>query len=204
LRIVAAQKFSMTVAQAEEFYGPVKEVLIENFSKIGGQRAADSLNTTFDIKLTEEAQGEINKVLAPHFADSQFESIVNFMTGYKPTECPESEKDRLGREECFALVYEGPDAVKTIRGLLGTTDPSKAEEGSVRREFGSNIMVNAAHASDSPENAKRECRIIGVEADGISQWIDRYYGQLFSRMKARLTQRPGDGSDEGFAAVSEN
>ena len=45
----------------------------------------------------------------------------------------------------------------------GPTDPSKAQPGSVRREFGQDIMVNAAHASDSPENAEREMKIIKVE-----------------------------------------
>lgn len=204
LRIVAAKKFSMTVAQAEEFYGPVKSVLEEKFSDIGGQRAADVLNETFDFKLPASAMAEIDKVLAPHFSESQFENIVNFMTGYRPSDCPVTEKDKLGREECFALIYEGHDAVKTIRGILGTTDPSKAEEGSVRKEFGSDVMVNAAHASDSPDNAKREFGIIRIEEDSISPWVERYYGQIVSRMKARLKHRPGATPDNGFAAVSEN
>jgi len=43
-----------------------------------------------------------------------------------------------------------------IREVLGPTDPAKAPPGSIRREFGSTIMVNAAHASDSPDNARRE------------------------------------------------
>jgi len=66
------------------------------------------------------------------------------------------------------------DAVAKIRDILGTTDPSKARPGSVRREFGSNIMVNAAHASDSPENAEREMAIINVDKDNISPWIEQY------------------------------
>ena len=196
LRIIAAKKFSMTVAQAEEFYGPVKIVLEEKFGDIGGQRAADALNEALSLALPADALSEINKVIAPHFSASQFENIVNFMTGYRPSDCPASEKDRLGREECFALVYEGHDAVKKIRELLGTTDPSKAEEGSVRKEFGSDVMVNAAHASDSPENAKREFGIIRIEEDSITAWVDRYYGQLFSRMKSRLTHRSHESSDD--------
>jgi nucleoside diphosphate kinase len=61
------------------------------------------------------------------------------------------------------VVYEGIDAVRKIRDLLGATDPSKARPGSVRREFGTSIMVNAAHASDSVENARREMKIIEVD-----------------------------------------
>ena len=54
------------------------------------------------------------------------------------------------------------NAVAKIRDVLGPTDPSKAPPGSIRREFGSTIMVNAAHASDSPENARREMGIVNV------------------------------------------
>jgi hypothetical protein len=64
------------------------------------------------------------------------------------------------------------------------TDPSKARPGSVRREFGRDIMVNAAHASDSEENALREMSIIDFREDTITEWVDRYYGGVFSRMAA--------------------
>ncbi len=57
------------------------------------------------------------------------------------------------RRSASPSVYQGVDAVRKIREVLGPTDPSKAPPGTIRREFGSTIMVNAAHASDSPENA---------------------------------------------------
>jgi len=72
-------------------------------------------------------------------------------------------------------VYAGPKAVDKIRGILGPTDPSQAQPGSVRREFGQDIMVNAAHASDSPENAARELQIVKVEQDLIKEWVKKYY-----------------------------
>ena len=65
-----------------------------------------------------------------------------------------------GTEESLVLIYEGPDAIARIRKALGPTDPSKAPPGSIRREFGSNVMVNAAHASDSEESVKREMDIL--------------------------------------------
>ena len=67
-------------------------------------------------------------------------------------------------------------AVEKIRYLLGPTDPAKAQPGSVRREFGSDIMVNAAHASDSPENAQRELDIIDIRKETIREWVEKYYG----------------------------
>ena len=73
------------------------------------------------------------------------------------------------------MIYSGIDAVEKIRSLLGATDPSKAPTGSVRREFGSDVMVNAAHASDSAENADREISILDVGKDNINCWIEKYY-----------------------------
>jgi len=60
----------------------------------------------------------------------------------------------------------------------------------VRREFGSDTMVNAAHASDSPQNAKREMEITRVEEDTIRPWIDKHYGNLFSRIATLRTALP--------------
>lgn len=185
LRIVAVRKFSMTVAQAEEFYGPVRKSLTEKFGDIGTERAARALSKEFGFQVPASAMTSLCSQLGPLFAESQFEAIVEFMTGYKPSSCHPSERGFRGKESCLALVYEGHDAVRKIRGILGPTDPSKAEPGSVRREYGSNIMVNAAHASDSPENARREMQIIRVEEDTIRQWYDQYYGSVISRF-ARL------------------
>jgi nucleoside diphosphate kinase len=80
-----------------------------------------------------------------------------------------------GKVRCLALIYAGKDAVNKIRSILGPTDPSKAQPGSVRKEYGSDIMVNAAHASDSAENAQREIGIIKPERNLLKQWFDKYY-----------------------------
>lgn len=176
LRIVGVKKFKMTVAQAERFYGPVREALRGKFKDIGAARAAAVMARECGFAVPDSVIPQLSDLLAPLFAQTQFESIVKFMTGYKPSECSEAEKTVLGREGCLALVYDGVDAVQKIRSILGPTDPSKAKPGSVRREFGSDIMMNAAHASDSPENAEREMRIIKVEEDTIKPFVDRYYG----------------------------
>lgn len=53
-------------------------------------------------------------------------------------------------------VLEGPDAVALNRKVMGATDPSKAEPGTIRADFGVDIQHNAVHGSDSQENAKKE------------------------------------------------
>jgi nucleoside diphosphate kinase len=67
------------------------------------------------------------------------------------------------------------EAVRKIRDILGPTDPSKAPPGSIRREFGQTIMVNAAHASDSPENAEREIRIVNVAENNFKKVVQDFY-----------------------------
>ena len=54
------------------------------------------------------------------------------------------------------MVLEGEDAVAKNRELMGATDPKKAEKGTIRADFAENIDANAAHGSDSLENAKIE------------------------------------------------
>ncbi|MBA4386982.1 MAG: nucleoside-diphosphate kinase [Verrucomicrobia bacterium] len=177
LRIIGVKKFHMTVAQAEQFYGPVKDSLREKFKDIGVRRASDALSREFGFDAPVDAVKELCAQLAPVFADSQFESIVKFMTGFKPSDCSGAEKKKRGSESCLALVYQGVDAVQKIRNIVGQTDPRKAKPGSVRREFGSDIMVNAAHASDSPDNAKRELGIIDVEEDSIGEVVEEYFSK---------------------------
>lgn len=174
LRIVGIKKFKMSVAQAEQFYGPVVDVLSGKFRDIGTMRAAAALSREFGFDVPPEACSDFCANLGSIFARWQFESIVEFMTGHRPSKVLPEDKVTAGHEECLALVYEGVDAVAKIRDILGTTDPSKARPGSVRREFGSSIMVNAAHASDSPENAIREMDIIRVADDNITPWIRQY------------------------------
>ena len=104
---------------------------------------------------------------------------MRFMTGHTPSECKtEAERQKPGTQKCIALVYEGVNAVRKIRDVLGPTDPSKAPPGSIRREFGSNITVNAAHASDSVENAKREFAIVKPGENNFRQVVEELYGKL--------------------------
>jgi hypothetical protein len=100
---------------------------------------------------------------------------MQFMTGLWCPDVPASEMNADGKVRCLALIYAGKDAVNKIRNILGPTDPSKAQPGSVRKEYGSDIMVNAAHASDSAENARREVGIIKPERNQLKQWFDKYY-----------------------------
>ena len=145
LYIVGFKVHCMSVAQAEEFYGPVLAVLEEKLGQAKGREA--------------------------------WESIVEFMAGMKPSECPPDQRKAPGSEKCIAIVYQGDDAVRKIRDVLGPTDPAKAPPGSIRKEFGQTIMINAAHASDSAENAKREMAIVQVNENNFKPLIESFYAR---------------------------
>ncbi len=53
-------------------------------------------------------------------------------------------------------VLEGENAISRNREIMGATDPKKAEKGTIRADFASNIEENAVHGSDAPETAAQE------------------------------------------------
>ena len=54
------------------------------------------------------------------------------------------------------MILERENAILENRKLMGATDPTKAEEGTIRKKYGISIDKNSVHGSDSPENAKIE------------------------------------------------
>jgi nucleoside diphosphate kinase len=145
LYIVGFKVHRMSVAQAEDFYGPVLPVLQD---KLGHAKGRDA-----------------------------WEDIVQFMAGARPSDTLPEKRDEPGSEKCIALVYQGENAVGKIRDVLGPTDPAKAPPGSIRKEFGQTIMINAAHASDSVENARREMAIVRVDENNFKPLIENFYGR---------------------------
>ncbi len=177
LYIVAVKVHRMSVAQATEFYAPVRETLRTRLKDTVASKARAAIEKELGFKLGQEQEQQLGNILGPIFGDNQFDNIVRFMSGHAPSECPPSELNKPGPEKCIALIYEGVEAVRKIRDVLGPTDPSKAPPGSIRREFGQTIMVNAAHASDSEENAQREMGIVNVGENIFRQVVDEFYGK---------------------------
>jgi nucleoside-diphosphate kinase len=59
-------------------------------------------------------------------------------------------------EVIVMIIEKDENAVNEYRELMGATDPAKADKGTLRGEFGTDVQNNAVHGSDSPENARRE------------------------------------------------
>jgi nucleoside diphosphate kinase len=178
LYIVGIKVHRMSVAEASEFYAPVREVLRTRLKDVVALRARAALEKELSFKIGPAEEKQLGDILGPAFGDNQFDNIVKFMSGRTPGECDPATARQPGSEKCIALIYEGVEAIGKIRDVLGPTDPSKAPPGSIRREFGSTIMVNAAHASDSVENAQREMKIVNVGENNFRAVVEEVYGKI--------------------------
>ncbi len=174
LAIVGFQVLHMSVAQAEKFYGPVLDVLMDKMSGPSGKRARLVVEEELGVPLDDAVEARLAEMLGPIAGRAHWETIIQFMSGTRPGQCPPEKRDLPGTEKCVALVYRGIDAVAKIRAVLGPTDPSKAPPGSIRKEFGQTVMINAAHASDSPENARREMDIIRIHDNNLKPLLEAH------------------------------
>ena len=80
------------------------------------------------------------KHYSEHIGKPFFNELINYIT----------------RGPLCALVLEGDDAINKIRKINGATNPEKAEKGTIRALYGTNLTENCVHASDSKESATRE------------------------------------------------
>jgi nucleoside-diphosphate kinase len=84
----------------------------------------------------KEAEG----FYAVHRGKAFFDSLTTFMSS----------------GPSVVMVLEGEKAISKTRDLMGATDPAKAKEGTLRRQFAANIERNIVHGSDAPETAAFE------------------------------------------------
>ncbi|XP_031560960.1 nucleoside diphosphate kinase B-like [Actinia tenebrosa] len=68
-----------------------------------------------------------------------------------------------------AVVLEGQGVIKTIRSMMGETDPADSKAGTIRGDYSVSISRNVLHASDSLETAKREIPM-WFDASEIFDW----------------------------------
>ncbi len=66
--------------------------------------------------------------------------------------------DFMSRGPVVVLVLEGENAISKNREIMGATNPEEADEGTIRKDFATNIEENTVHGSDSPESADTEIK----------------------------------------------
>jgi nucleoside-diphosphate kinase len=101
------------------------------------QKAGFRIVALKKTKLTKEAAGAFYEV---HKERPFYGELVDYMSS----------------APIVAAIFEKNNAVEDYRKLIGATDPSQAEEGTLRKEFAESKAKNAVHGSDSDENAQIE------------------------------------------------
>ena len=98
-----------------------------------------------DFKISKEKKIKLEKFEAEKFYEvHQSKQFYKDLCAY------------LSSGPIVVMVLEKENAVLDNRKLMGATDPTKAEEGTLRKKYGISIDKNSVHGSDSPENAKIE------------------------------------------------
>jgi len=92
------------------------------------------------VKMLHADKALARKHYAVHKDKPFYNDLVNYITSTPIVAC----------------VFEGKNAVETIRKAMGATDPAKAEKGTIRGDFGESLERNSVHGSDSPDNAEIE------------------------------------------------
>ena len=108
--------------------GSIIQRILDNGFKIDG------------LKLIHMSQAQAEGFYAVHRERPFFAGLTEFMSS----------------APCVVMALEKEGAVKAWRDLMGATDPAKADEGTLRKEFGGAVGENAVHGSDSDENAAIE------------------------------------------------
>jgi len=117
------------------------------------QRFEGSGLKVIGLKMISMDKREAEGFYAVHRGKPFFESLTTFMSS----------------GPSVVLVLEGENAISKTRELMGATDPAKAKEGTLRRQFASNIERNIVHGSDAPETA-------AVEIGYFFNALEIYYG----------------------------
>lgn len=92
------------------------------------------------LKMISMDKKEAEGFYAVHRGKPFFESVTTFMSS----------------GPSVVMVLEGEGAIAKTRELMGATDPKQAKEGTLRRQFATNIERNIVHGSDGPDTAAFE------------------------------------------------
>ena len=162
LRIVGARMIRMSAAQGEQFYGFLRDMFRRRLKNRIAEKIREGIEGLFGFEITTEQYDAMASIITEKNAVYEFSQIVKYMTGVDPSTVLPEDRNKPGKHPALALLYRGYSAVGKIRERLGESDPSKAAAGTIRSDFGQNILQNAAHASDSVQRAIHERKIIGL------------------------------------------
>ncbi|MDZ7837409.1 MAG: nucleoside-diphosphate kinase [Actinomycetota bacterium] len=95
------------------------------------------------LKMMEVDKGLACSHYVEHEGRPYFDRLINYVTSYR----------------CVVMVVSRVDAIVKSRKLMGCTDSTKAEKGTIRGDYGEDITINVVHGSDSLKSAEREIKL---------------------------------------------
>jgi len=101
------------------------------------------------VKMMKLSREKAEKHYEEHVGKGFYDELISFITS----------------GPVIASVWEGLDAVRIVRKVVGATSPDKAEPGTIRGDFVLCTTFNVVHASDSTETAKREISLFFEESE---------------------------------------
>ena len=129
---MAQAQRTLTIVKPDAVAKGVTGEILSRFEKAGLEIVA--------LKKLRLTEGQARGFYAVHKERPFYGELVEFMTS----------------GPVVVGVLEGPDAIARNRELMGPTDSTKAQPGTIRGDFGTNIERNAVHGSDAPETARVE------------------------------------------------
>ena len=103
-------------------------------------------------KLLKLTKAQAEEFYAIHKQRPFYDELINFMSS----------------GACMILALEKDNAVASWRETIGVTDPKEAAEGTIRKDFATNVQENAVHGSDSDENAEKEIGFFFTQSELIA------------------------------------
>lgn len=104
------------------------------------------------LKMVRMTKSQAEAFYSVHAERPFYNDLVEFMTS----------------GQVVVMILQSENAVEKFRKLIGNTDPAKAEEGTIRKQFATSLQANAVHGSDSPENAQ-------IEASHFFSGFERFW-----------------------------
>lgn len=96
------------------------------------------------LKMISLSRAQARRLYAVHREKPFYEDLVDFVTS----------------GPLVAMIVKGNEAIKAVRDLIGATNPKEARPGTIRADFGTDVMRNVVHASDSRQSFEHEYPII--------------------------------------------
>jgi nucleoside-diphosphate kinase len=123
---------TLTLVKPDGVCKQLSGTVLDRFERAGLQLIA--------LKMVKLSVGDAERFYAEHKGKPFYGPLMDFMTS----------------APIVAAVWEGPGAVARVREQMGATNSAQAQEGTLRRQYGTDNRYNLVHGSDSPKSAERE------------------------------------------------